>query len=205
MTAIALRTPDPDDRDLSSLSVEELKAGLINCLRITAGGLRDAARYVRAMEDKGVNLSEIDELKCGILKWLRLIAFQQLLPEAYVRFYGHNLLLSIISGLPIPTQEHLAAGELVRMVTYTPKGETTFRMVDPRAMAAKQVRQVFNKGEIRDDAAQAVWLDNERRKASQPVKSRVGDLVIDKERGGVMVGRKFIPEADLRTALKALQ
>jgi hypothetical protein len=115
------------------------------------------------------------------------------------------MLLNVITSLPIPDQERLAAGEPVKMLTYGMGNQLTHRMADPRDLTPAQVRQVFDRGSIRNEGEQATWLDHLRAKASKPLPKAVGEMHLDKERGGVTVGRKFIPLADLVAAVKALR
>lgn len=203
MTAIALRSQNPDDpNELVHKTTDELKAALADCLRVTVDGLRMAAVYVRELESRGEDLAA---LKVSMMKYLRLIAYGQMLPEVVVRYAGQPLLLNIIGSLPVPDQGRLAAGDSVKMVTYTSDGQLTHRMVDPRELHPAQMRQVFDKGSIRSESEQVVWLDADRAKRRCEVPKAVGELHIDRDRGGVTHCRKFIPLADLVAAVKALR
>ncbi len=202
MTALTVMATESSGLDLKAMSTDDLKGALLECLRITARALRDAAFIVHELEERG---EDLDALKMSWMKWLRLIAHGQVSADAVARFAGKVTLLDAVGGLPLPDQDRLAGGEPVRLLVYTTDGKPTHRMADPRDLTPDQIRQVFDKRCIRNEAAQALYLDDKRQKAARAVPSAVGELKIDRERSGVMHGRKFIPLADLVAAVKALQ
>lgn len=200
--ALLKKMDEAFNTELEALSIEQLKARLADSLRVTVGGLRDAALCVRELERRGEDLAH---LKLSLMKYLRLVAYGQTIPEVVVRFAGQPALLNTIVSLPLPDQERLAGGEPVVLVTTGPDGRLTNRMVDPRELKGKQVGQVFGRGFIRPESEQILLIDHEKKEASRAVPKSIGDLHIDKERGGVVIGRKFVPLADLVAAVKALR
>ncbi len=187
--------------ELRTLSTQQLKAQLAECLGNTARELLRMAMLVRAIEEKGEDLGEIKTL--GILSHLRKIACGMLLPEVVVQFAGKPQLIGLIGGLPLNEQQAIAAGKPVRLLVYDPvSGQRTHRMANPLDMTPRQVRQVFARDHIRRDEEQALILDDKREQAKQPIPEKVGQMKIDRERKGVTIGRYFISFTDMRAALR---
>lgn len=190
------------DNDLLGATTEQLREELVRTLGLTASNLARMAQIVRVLEERG---EDLEALHIGLLHHLRRIAYGQVLPEVVVRFAGRPFLIKVIGNLPIPDQCRIAAGEPVAMATTDPVGVTTHRMVDPYIMTPGQAAQVFAADHIRDLSEQAVILDQKRSRKSARMPDRIGQLRIDKERGGVMVGRYFVPQVDLAAALSILK
>jgi hypothetical protein len=179
--------------------LEELKTGM----RVNADNLLRMALVVKELESRGADLSGV---KLGLLHHLRRIACGQMLPEVVTQFAWSPALIARIGSLPLSEQRKLVDGDRVKMLTYGPDGSMTHRLADPVAMTPDQVNQVFARDHIRDDSEQALWLDRRviRERAKKAIPERIGDMHIDKEREGVVVGRTFIPLDHLRRAVKAL-
>lgn len=188
--------------EFHSMTTEDLKTALADSLGLTAKSLLRSACLVHVLEERGEDLTG---LRIGMLNHLKKIACGQLLPEVVVRFAGKPSLIAVVGNLPIDQQCRLAAGDAVQLLVYGDDGKRTIRNADPLVMTPRQVMQVFARDHVRNQAEQALILDERRERASLPVPAAVGKMKIDKERGGVIVGRQFIPLVDLVAAVKALQ
>ena len=198
---LAIYSVTDDQKDLENMTESQLRGELLKCFGLTVYGLRTAATIVSIMEKRGIDLSD---MKLALLPYLRKIASNQVMPEVIIRFVGVPSLLNVIGNLPMPDQEKLAAGEPVPLMVVGPEGRA-IRMADPLLMSMTQRTQAFARDRIRDEAEQALFLDSKLLKASTPIPERIGKLKIDKERGGVMVGRQFIPLDDLARAVSVLR
>jgi hypothetical protein len=202
-----LPVPSDDREDLFArfreMTVEELMQLLADGLNLTARSLLSNAVAIAVLEEKGKDLSG---LKISLLHHLRKIACGQLLPEVVVRFAGKPSLITRVGSLPIPEQRRLAAGEhVLLLVPDVHEGGYTHRMADPLDMSAAQISQVFARDHIRSEAEQALKLDERHEEARTPIPETVGNLKIDKERDGIMVGRHFVSRSDMETALRILR
>lgn len=189
-------------REFAGMTDEQLDAELSRCLRVTAEDMKRLAGILREKENRGHDISAFR--MCPIHS-LRLIASGQLLPEILVAFIGQPSLVRAIGSLPISDQERIARGEPLKLVVFGSGGQTDTRMVAPRLLGSKEIKQLFDRDHIRDEAEQAMYLDRQRQKQIRKAPDRVGVMRIDKERGGVTVGNHFISEGDLASALKALR
>lgn len=187
--------------DLAALSVEQLRDELVRELGFTAVSLRRQAALVQELENRGDDLSY---LKTNYVHHLRRIACGQLLPEVLIHFGGRPGLVSVIGSLPINDQRHIVDGGAVKVMMMADDGPT-HKMLLPAKMTHIQMRQVFAKDHIRDDAEQVAILDSERKIAKAPLPSRIGPMVVDKTRGGVTVGKHFVSLADLTQAVAMLR
>lgn len=201
MSNIIIATPDGDD-EFRDLSNDELRRRLSDSLGLTAKSLLRSARLVGALERRGEDLSG---LKIGILNHLRKIACGQLLPEVLVRYAAKPSLVVLIGNLPITDQQRLVDGELVRLLLVGGDGRRDHVMADPLNMRPHQVSQAFARDHIRTEAEQYLILVGKQQEAKRPLPQAVGNMRIDDERDGVMVGRLFIPLADLETAVALLR
>ena len=190
----------PDAAALAALDTEQLRAELAQSLRLTAAALVRLAWILRTLEERGEDLGE---LHAGLPWYLRLIAYGQLLPEAVVRFAGNPSLLRRIAGLPLPDQRRLADGEPVKLLVRAEAG-TDYRPADPLKMTAAQLGQVFARDHLRGRDEQILLLEDRRTRPAKVQGPKVGHLRIAREAGGVIVGRVFVPVADLVEALAAL-
>jgi hypothetical protein len=64
---------------------------------------------------------------------------------------------------------------------------------------------VFGPNYIRELAEQNRILDRRCEALGIRIPKRIGQLVIDKDRGGVTIGRKFVPLVDLVAAVAILR
>lgn len=215
MTSLTTRTANRDlpPRDvpaaeaayanLKELPTEKLREQLGRTLKLTAEHLLRLALIVRILEERGEDLSD---LRLGLLSHLRRIAYGQVLPEVVVRFAGSPALVQRISNLPLPDQERLAQGEPVKLVTVGADGQADHLLVDPLNMSMPQLAQVFAPDRLRGEAEQLALL--QRRAALPAVRARQpkrGKVRIDREQGGLMVGRVFVPLATVLDALAELR
>jgi hypothetical protein len=199
----ALSRLEAQRKELEALPTEALKDELLRALRWTSEGLVRIALIVRTLEERDEDLSN---LKVTLLPYLRQIAHGQVLPDVVVRFGESPLLVRHISALPLPDQDRLARGELIPMAVKRPDGSVTHLLADPLSLRREQVAMVFARDRIRPLEEQVVLLEGKpiprrRRDVGPPSNARVKP---DRERGGIVVGRTFIPAAEAVAALAAL-
>ncbi len=189
---------------LAELSSERLRTALVKSLARTAAELKRLAWIVRILEERGEDLTD---LRIGLLTYLRQIAYGRLAPEALVRFADSTSLMNVVAGLPVHEQEQLAAGEPVKLVVRRPDGSNDVRLADPLKMTRDQIGQAFGRGKIRDEAEQILILED---RATKPIAGdkrgavKVGKVRADRKRGGLVIGRTFVPAADVVAALATL-
>ncbi|MHB8397391.1 MAG: hypothetical protein ACYDCI_00430 [Candidatus Limnocylindrales bacterium] len=187
---------------LRSLSVDELRRELARSLRMTAESLVRLALIVRSLEERGDNLSE---LKIGLMPYLRQIAYGQILPEVVVRYAERPALVRAISALPFPDQEHLSSGGKVELALRGPNGELDHRLVDPLYLDQRQIGLVFTRGRIRAIEEQIILLESSAARTVKIEPTETIDAIkIDRKRGGLVIGRRFVPAATVVHALARL-
>lgn len=195
----------PDDsRDLTNLSDQQLIDIILEGLQLTVRGVCMAAQAVGILESRGRDLSE---LKLSFYHALRKVASKTLEPEAFIRFAGKRTILDRVSGLPISDQRRLAKGEPVKLLVYAEGGERTIRMADPLEMLPKQIAQVFASDHIRNEAEQALILDQRREDAvtrRRPEVEKVGKARVDRVAKIVRVGNHTFTFDDWRTVARML-
>jgi hypothetical protein len=190
------------DRDsLAALSTDELRDELTRSLSLTAQHLSRLALVVRLLEERGEDLSD---LRIGLLGYLRQIAYGQIVPEIVVRYAETPSLLRRIASLPIPDQRRLASGDTIEVVVRRDDGSFDRRRVDPLFLGRSQLRQVFDSGRIRDEAEQINMIESSPKSKEKPKSQKIGRLRTDPKRGGIVVGRTFVPAADVAKALASL-
>lgn len=189
-------------RALAEMTTEQLRGELARSLELTAAHLVRLALIVRTLEDRGEDLAG---LRIHMLPYLRQIAYGQVLPEIVVRFAESPLLIRSISTLPIPDQRSIAEGRPVPMAIRKDDGSVDHRLVDPAYLRREQVAQVFARDRIRPIEEQIVLLEA-RGKPREPKPATKGGAVRpDRERGGIVVGRTFVPLSDVVSALAELR
>lgn len=196
-------TDDEDLRILAAMSTAKLRAELSRVLDLTAKNLMRLALIVRALEERGEDLSD---LRLGLLTYLRQIAYGQVLPEVVVRFAESPLLVRAIAALPGPDQRRLASGEPVPLVVARGEHGHDIRMADPLKMTGEQIRQVFGKGRLRDEAEQVLMMEGSAGKKisrSRP-RNKVGSIMVDRRNRGLVIGKEFVPVAQVIEALALL-
>ncbi len=188
---------------VATKTTEELRKMLVESLHVTAQHLLHLAGIVYELEHN--RNEDLSGLRMGMIHHLRKIACGQVLPEVVVRFAGSAMLINAVSGLPLDDQRDIVDGKSVKLWVYSPDGKKTWRTPDPMAMTPSQVRQVFAKDHIRGEGEQSLILDQWIAKKQNKRPDRIGNVRIDKERGGAMVGKTFVPLADLIAAVAALR
>lgn len=93
---------------LRAASTADLRAELVNALKLTAGHLCYLAAVWQELEARGVDLGD---LRRGIGAYLPLIAAGTVAAETVVAYAGQPRLLKQIGGLPVDRQRRIAAGE----------------------------------------------------------------------------------------------
>ena len=212
MSAIAIRTPDPDD-DLTpeqrQARIEELKERLVGALAVTAQKFVEVGEILRELDDLGADTSD---LKMWWIHYVRKVAYGQLLPGLVVRYFGNRKLLGIAASLPLHEQRLLASGEGVKLLTYSPDGQLALPdgkpnnlMVQPLDMTKDQLRQAFASDHIRSLEEQAAWLADKRTKAKGPKPEKVGKFNVDRARGGATHRGEFITLDELLAVVRELR
>jgi hypothetical protein len=192
---------NPSIEDIGQWSDDDLWKAFLTAMGLTAASLAAAAMMLPEIQKRNFDLSRIPR---GYLEYLRLIRSGQVLPAAVERFAALPSLVKAIAQLPHDEQKRLAAGEPVKLLVYGDDGKRTHRMANPLDLLPEQVKQVFDKGRIRDEAAQALVLDAQNVKRRRPAQELVGQAKIDKERRGVKVGNYFFHETEIKQWLKVL-
>lgn len=207
-TDLAITKPDvpaivaEEYEELHAFSTKRLREELARTLHLSAAYLRRLAVIVRLLEERGEDLSD---LKLDLLPYLRLIAHGQLLPELLVQ-HGHSpLLIRMARALPIPDQARLASGEPVPLAIRQRDGTIDHRMVNPSYLTREQMTLVFSMGRIRPIEEQIVVLEARGRAQEPRLETPRGAVRPDLKRGGIVVGRTFVPVADVVQALAALR
>ena len=95
-------------KELTSMSVPDLRAELSKGLTMTARGLSHMAAVWEELESRGEDLSD---LRCGMGLLLPVIASGRLAAEAVVAFAGRPLILKHLEGMPLDQQRRYADGE----------------------------------------------------------------------------------------------
>lgn len=194
----------PERQEFLAMSTDELRVELTRSLDMTAQSLRRLALIVRTLDERGIDLSD---LKLGLLTYLRQIAYGHVIPEVVVRFAEAPSLIQRIAALPAPDQRSLAGGEPVDLVVREADGSFGRRRADPLKMTGQQIYQVFGRGRLRDEAEQILYLQGRKEEtasAKSPAK-KVGRVTVDGKRGGIRVGKVFVPAGDAIKALAELR
>lgn len=191
---------------LLDFTTEELRAELARSLEITAVQMVRLAAIVGELERRGEDLSG---LRVGLLGYLRRIAAGQVLPELVVRYQGRPAVLRIAANLPLGDQRRLIASDTLDLVVPGP-GEKGWdvRQIKPEWLRGPQLRQLIGPESLRTQAEQIVLLEGLKgghRPAAKGRAPRFGRCVPDALKGGLRVGKTFLPAADLVAALAALQ
>lgn len=192
--------------DFNALPTEKLREILTVCLRNQADNLVTMARAVKALEDRGEDLSP---LRIALLPKLRLIACGQLLPEVLTRGWPYRL-VRFVTRLPLDEQRRFVDGDPLKVAVYAPDGkEVTHRLVEildlERPEQADLRKQVYADDHVRTLAEQALVLDQQRAKAKTFRSELVEGGRIDREQECVWFSRKPIGKATLKAWLKALE
>jgi len=186
--------------DLQQCDTATLREMLSTAMQDSADAIRRLAMIVRELESRGEDLSG---LRIGIVNHLRRIAYGQTIPEVVLRFMQYPLLLKFVGSLPLPDQEQLATGVPVPLAFRTDTG-VDHRLVDPLDLTGVQVRQVFVQGAIRSPEQQVAYLEVAP-KPTTAKKLSNGSCRPDRERGGLRVGRKFLPLSDVLETVAELR
>lgn len=188
-------------REISRLSVcddpSQLIEELVGALEITVEQVVKMAAIIRRLDELGVEIT----IPIGPLPFLRRIAYGQMMPELFVNLQGDTTLLERVSTLPRPDQERVSQNKPFKVMSI----DNDHRMVPPLSMTRQEIKQVFGIGKVRDDAEQVGIL------REQIQKSRIKQMDIpteavkvNKRRGGVEVGKLFIPRKELARYLAEL-
>lgn len=169
---------------------------------LAADQLFELAVDVEAMRMEGDELpSTVEQLADDLSR----IANLQMLPEVFTIFgRGRPALYRAVKSLPIADQERLCHGQRIEFAFRQPGGSWDKQMLSPLEMNASQIIQVFACGHIRNEREQKLWLQAREKPKPRQSDPRIGNLEVDRDRRGVKCGRHFIPLADLKAAVKAL-
>lgn len=192
-----------DTAAIAAMSTEALREELGRALEVTAAHLARLAWIIRVLEERGEDLSD---LKIDLLGHLRRIAYGQVLPEIVVRFIQSPLALAKIQALPLPDQRRIAQGESLPVAVQSPDGSFTHKLIDPVLMTPSQLKLAIGPRGLREIAEQVSLLEERPRDRDRAAKRRkIGKVTADPAKGGIKVGRVFVPHADVLQALAALR
>jgi hypothetical protein len=159
------------------------------------------AYLVASLIDDGV---KPEELRVEWVDTLRRVACGQTLPEVMATF--RSSLVERIGALPLPDQQSIIDARPLKLAIRTENG-WDHRLVAFINATPKERDQLLDtkRHHLRTEAEQRVWLDGKRRRGTRDGAAvRAGVLEVDKDRDGAYCGKKFIPKADLRAALRIL-
>lgn len=177
MTSLTLRVEDRCS-ELATTSTPELLLRLQSAISVTVEKLLEIAAIVRVLEDRG---EDLDSLKMGMIDWFRRIAYGQCLPEVFERYRYKPRLLEAVAALPIPDQSKLSAPCSLPVLVLS-AGEVSERQVDPVDMTAREIRQVFGKGRLRNLTEQRGWLEDHRQSRISVQVELESGVVVDKKK-----------------------
>lgn len=159
--------------DYAAVPVEELKDALRTAMNAVADKCLEVARIIKALEDRGEDLSDVRKMVGWAFHVLRRMATGQVSPRAFQVFAGCKALLEAVSNLKAEDQEKLARGEKVPLVN----SAGTCHLVDPLGLSRSEIQQVFAPDHIRTAEEQSAYRraqvaklgDATKRKATRPV------------------------------------
>lgn len=189
-------------QQLEALSQPELLAAIKDGFRRTVECVLRLATAVGVYERRGFDLGE---LRLSILPSLRLIAEGRMSAEAYLHFSRSPEVLKRLSGLPLADQMRLAEGKRVSVCVQKADGSIDKTLLDPRYLSREQVAQVFGTDHLRDEAEQQPLVRQRIADRVRPKRERIDGAEVDRERGGVCVGKKFFPVSSLQRWLRCLE
>jgi len=139
--------------DLTTWTLDDLRAELARCLTLTAVTLTRAAAVFVELERRGEDLAE---LRKGWGWTFPMIASGRLAAEAVVRFCGMSCHLKALIGLPLDRQRKIAAGEPIEVVMRDDPRTTV--QLPLKQMRADILPVVFQNGELLPPDAQRANL-----------------------------------------------
>lgn len=188
-----------DDDTLDAMTTEELLALLVQVSTVSARVLCAWAKIWKKIEKRGVKL---DKYRKGLLRLVYLIAEDEIDPGAVECFYSSRVMDKVVS-LPVADQRRLVANPSLPVVERARDGTWTTRLIDVMNMEDAQVRQVFCRGEIRNEARQIAYLTQQAPPWRPGKVIKVGNVKVDRNGAGtVIVGRVQMSLADLVEALR---
>jgi hypothetical protein len=184
---------------LNGLDAGHLRQELLGALEMTVRQVIRLAVIFRRLEELGEDLSD---LRLSILPYVRRIAYGQMAPEVLVQFQGSPALLRAVGQLPLPDQLRISAGDPIKLL----EESGDHRLVPALNLSPEEMRQAFGAAHLRDEAEQATWLRTRRLRAAVPkaAPNRIGRILIDRQRGGLVLGRSFFSPGDVLSALALL-
>lgn len=206
---VPFKVENSSSAKIDAMSLDEVEQFFHQCAQGMAEHILAMAHAVQRLQAEPLRMQRLCDLYGKpYVNLLKLVACEMVVPELVRRFYTKPKLLAVLGGFPKQEQEELANGKMVPLMVLGPTGKLEAAFRDPFNMDQKQYRQAFSRDplpHIRDEAEQVAYYHRKLIKDAKPVPEKIGYLRIDKERGGAMVGRKWIPRADLVAAVRALQ
>jgi len=176
-----------------------------NAMAMQAQGLFEAAALIRAREEDGVDMEEIKERHREIFDIARAFAYGKAVPSL-ARFWPDRRLIKLLSNLPFPDQERIAADMAFPVVVLDSNGEFTHLMRTASRMLPAERQLVFGAGSIRSEQEQRdILMARRTRTLRQAPPDRVGIGKMDYDRVGVIVGNQFVPLASLEEMVRVLR
>lgn len=152
------------NKELPSLTNDQLKQELQKALAITAQHLQYLAAVWKELEKRGEDLSH---LKTGLAGYLPMIANGEIDSNLIVKYAGRRTVLSALAKLPIEQQRQIAADGHLTIVTLDKDGKRhdVQRPIDQLNQA--ELFQAISEQGLRDPDKQFLLLANKTpRKAS---------------------------------------
>lgn len=206
MLETVVTTADYSER-IKAMSIEERRAKRRECL----GRMLECIAYLAAdVAELEPGSDELDDFYTlyghNFTNRLVLVGNGQFLPELMHKFYMKATTLNHVSSMPKTVQQKIVDGETFDLVVVGPNGKQDKRQCLIEQLQPFEVRQLFARDHVRTEAEQVAWLDNKRRKASEPFPSHVGRVRIDKERSVAIFPRRGeYPLHELLEVVKILQ
>jgi len=179
---------------------EAIKAELARLVGLTIETVLKIGRLIVRLDALGY---DVDELRFAALPAYRRVGHNQTLPEIVVMLAGSAALLMKVARLPLADQRRIAAGETLRVMTR----DGDARAVPLLAMNTAELKQVIAPDRIRNDAEQAAYLraiDEACQTKPQAATPDNFPIRIDRRRGGIHCGPRYISAGDLAHYLSLL-
>lgn len=193
-----LCTMFPPDQELAGMESKSLLGLLGQCAALSVESVSCAARIIRLLDSRGVDLSEFNQT---MLRHLRRIASNQLLPELLLN-WRDTAVYARTRLLPLPEQKAVVSNEPIRVVAIKDGGELHAWVCEPRNMTPAVAKQVFASDHIRNDAEQIAYI---RSMQTHALEKRPYPLPYEVKRNSVEFTRPCrLTKRDLQRLLKGM-
>ena len=179
-----------------STDVAWLNQRLISAVATTVEGLMTLSWTARRLQELGEDLADYN---FSIPPIYLKIAYGQVRADLVVRLLGQPKLLERAAALPLPDQERVARDEPLKVME--PGGD--HRLIPASKLTRREIRLVFARDKIRDEAEQASWLrENPLHPAARSAEEE--PVFVDRHRRVLVVGKHCFTAAELSHFLSQL-